>query len=254
MTVKPSEGLLCAVQLSHAYPRGKTALTDVNLSMGTGALGLLGPNGAGKSTLLRILATTLRSTGGSVQFGDADINTNLRHYRSKLGYLPQRFGFLPHFTVSEFLEYAAWLKLVPSSQRPRQVKRALEISDLGAIADNKMKKLSGGMLRRVGIAQAVVNEPSVLLLDEPTVGLDPEQRTHLRTILRSLSNQVVLIVSTHLTEDIAAICNRTVILDGGRVRFDGSRQELEQIGSDQQGPDSVLERGYTSIVRAARTR
>lgn len=248
--------------VGHSYRRrGKergtaTALVGVDLTLGVGAVGLLGPNGAGKSTLLRILATTLRPREGTVTLNGVEATANLRAYRRRLGYLPQRFGFLPQLTVAEFIEYAAWLKLVPASSRLQAVADALEATDLTSVAGRRMRELTGGMLRRAGIAQAVVNDPDVLLLDEPTVGLDPEQRTHLRAILRVLATRSCLLLATHLTEDVAAVCDRVLVLEAGRVCFDDHCHALEEYGAgdaaSSEPPGSALERGYARVVTGAR--
>ena len=242
-----NERVLTIDRVSHSY-RGTVALSNVSLELGVGATALLGPNGAGKTTLLRILATILNIQEGTVSAYEASIEHDVRKYRERLGYLPQKFGLLPQFTIREFLEYAAWLKLVPSAKRQSYVLGALDATDLQSMADRKIRDLSGGMLRRVGIAQAVVNQPSILLLDEPTVGLDPEQRSQLRVILRSLAEHMTILLATHLTEDASSICSRVIILAGGIVKFDDSIKELEELGGNRLGPDNVLERGYKCVV------
>src|SRR5690349_14105625 len=199
------------------------AIDGLDLAMGTGGHGLLGPNGAGKTTLMRSLATVLKPADGRLTLlGESvDGRADLRKVRRRLGYLPQQFGFYPRFTVREFVEYMAWLKEMPKTAIAGAVQRAVERVGLADRADAKMKTLSGGMLRRVGIAQAIVNDPLVLLLDEPTVGLDPEQRLAFRELLRGIGTEACVVVSTHLVEDVAAACTDVVLLDEGRLVWQG---------------------------------
>lgn len=244
--------------ITHTFVRQK-ALDDVSLHFSNGVFGLLGPNGAGKSTLLRIMATVLKPKRGDVRLlgmnpGDSH---DLRSIRRELGYLPQQFGYYPNFTVFEFIEYFALLKeMSPKRVRPA-VANAIERAGLEDRAKAKMKSLSGGMLRRVGIAQAIVNEPALLLLDEPTVGLDPEQRVLFRLLLREVGERSAVFVSTHLVEDVAAACSDVRILNEGRVVYAGDATELQRIGavapSDEATGDSDIERGYTSVLLASRT-
>jgi ABC-type multidrug transport system ATPase subunit len=174
-----------------------------------------------------------------------------REIRRRLGYLPQQLGYYPNFTVFEFVEYFALLKEVPAADVRPAVVRAIERVSLDDRARSKLKTLSGGMLRRVGIAQAIVNEPSLLLLDEPTAGLDPEQRVSFRALLREIGERSSVIVSTHLIEDVAAACSEIALLDAGRVVFHGTPDELTLIGEGGAG-DSPLERGYTRVLAGAR--
>jgi ABC-2 type transport system ATP-binding protein len=205
------------------------ALADLNLELGPGITGLLGPNGAGKTTLLRILATLLAPSAGQVQIdrwraGNAGDRVEIRR---RLGYLPQELGLYPRFTVFEFVDYLAILKeLDDVADRHRRVRSALEAVELAEVAGRKIRTLSGGMRRRVGIAQAIVADPELLLLDEPTTGLDPEQRMRFRRLLASLGTHRTVVLSTHLVEDVAAVCTRVVVLWGGRVRFCGTPTEL----------------------------
>lgn len=240
--------------LSHFYKKDRPALCDVNLQVGIGALGLLGPNGAGKTTLVRVLATTLRPTAGSLTLNGIEARRSLRSYRAQIGYLPQRFGFLPHFSLHEFLHYAAWLKLVPASRRDPAVNYALEATSLSTFAQRRMRELSGGMLRRAGIAQAIVNDPAVLLLDEPTVGLDPDQRAQLRDVLRYLSSHMAVVLATHLTEDVAAVCQRVVIVDKGQTCFDGTPVALSAIATEADRGDSPIERGYSAVIARGKSK
>lgn len=234
--------------------RKRTALDGVRIDLGPGVHGLLGPNGAGKSTLMRVLATVTPPTAGAVRVAGFDPSASgaAREARRRLGYLPQAFGFYPRFTVREFVEYFAWLKEVPAHRIPFAVQRAIGRVDLGSRAEDQLRRLSGGMIRRVGIAQAIVNDPDVLLLDEPTAGLDPEQRVDFRALVRELGVDACVLLSTHLVEDVAAACDDVVLLQEGRVLFTGTPRELvAQADGDSPG-DSPVERGYTTILRAAR--
>ncbi|MEN3609914.1 ABC transporter ATP-binding protein [Plantactinospora sp. ZYX-F-223] len=233
----------------------RVVLDDLDLELAVGVHGLLGPNGAGKTTLMRVLATVARPNRGRVRLLGHDIadRTALRQVRRQLGYLPQAFGYYPRFTVREFVEYFAWLKEMPRTRVPLAVERALERVGLLDRADERMKHLSGGMLRRAGIAQAIVNDPRVVLLDEPTAGLDPEQRVDFRTLLRELGVDACVLVSTHLVEDIGTACGRVSLVEGGRLVFTGTPEELAAAGVDGGSGDTAIERGYTAVLRGART-
>jgi ABC-2 type transport system ATP-binding protein len=230
------------------------AVDGLDLTLDTGVHGLLGPNGAGKTTLMRALATVVKPAGGTLTVLGADVagRTDLRTLRRGLGYLPQHFGFYPRFTVREFVEYMAWLKEMPKSVIPGAVQRAVERVGLADRADTKMKTLSGGMVRRAGIAQAIVNDPRVLLLDEPTVGLDPEQRMEFRDLLRGIGVDACVLVSTHLVEDVAAACTDVVLLDRGRLVWQGTPEQLSAQGGAENAGDSAIERGYSAVLRVHR--
>jgi len=231
------------------------AVDGVSLETGAGVFGLLGPNGAGKTTLLRMMATVIPPSSGRIRLLGRDPGSYgpRREIRRRLGYLPQNLGYYPGFTVAEFVEYFALLKEVPPGRIPKAVATAIERVDLGGRARSKLRTLSGGMLRRAGIAQAIVNEPELLLLDEPTAGLDPEQRVAFRSLLRELGEQATVIVSTHLVEDVGAACSEVALMDAGRIVFQGSPQELIACGegSDASG-DAPLERGYSAVLKQAR--
>jgi ABC-type multidrug transport system ATPase subunit len=230
------------------------AVDGLDMSLGTGVHGLLGPNGAGKTTLMRALATVVKPAGGQLTLlgQNADGRADLRRVRRGLGYLPQQFGFYPRFTVREFVEYMAWLKEMPKSAGPAAVQRAIDRVGLTTKAGARMKTLSGGMLRRAGIAQAIVNDPEVLLLDEPTVGLDPEQRMDFRDLLRELGVDTCVLVSTHLVEDVVAACTDVVLMNEGRVVFQGTPDDLIAYGAEGGAGDSPAERGYSSLLRRHR--
>jgi ABC-type multidrug transport system ATPase subunit len=235
---------------------GRTqAVAGVDLETGPGVFGLLGPNGAGKTTLLRMLATVIPPSSGRLRLLGRDPGGygGRRQIRRRLGYLPQNLGYYPGFTVADFVEYFALLKEMPPGRVPGAVAAAVERVDLGDKARSKLRTLSGGMLRRAGIAQAIVNEPDLLLLDEPTAGLDPEQRVAFRALLRDLAQQATVIVSTHLVEDVGAACSEVAVMDTGRIVFHGTPDELtaRAEGTDAAG-DSPLERGYSAVLAAAR--
>lgn len=232
----------------------RAALAGLDLELDPGVHGLLGPNGAGKTTLMRVLATIAKPTSGRVSVLGHDLrdHRSLRDVRRRIGYLPQQFGYYPRFTVREFVEYFAWLKEMPPGSVPTAVDRAVERVSLLDRADDKLRKLSGGMIRRVGIAQAIVNDPEVLLLDEPTAGLDPEQRVDFRRLLREIGVDVCVLVSTHLVEDVAAACSHVTLLNQGREVFRGTPEELVAAGEGTSGGDAPIERGYTAVLRASR--
>jgi ABC-2 type transport system ATP-binding protein len=234
---------------------GRTqAVAGVTMTAGPGVFGLLGPNGAGKTSLLRTLATVIPPSSGRIRLLGLDPGEyrQRREIRRRLGYLPQQLGFYPRFTVVEFVEYFALLKEMPAARVPRAVATAVERVGLGEQARAKLRTLSGGMLRRVGIAQAIVNEPELLLLDEPTAGLDPEQRVRFRALLRELGQRATVVVSTHLVEDVGAACSQVALMDQGKVVFDGTPGELTARGTEQGTGDAPLERGYTAVLAAAR--
>jgi ABC-2 type transport system ATP-binding protein len=236
---------------------GRTqAVAGVTMSAGPGVLGLLGPNGAGKTSLLRMLATVIRPTSGRIRLLDRDpaVAAQRRAIRRRLGYVPQQLGYYPSFTVVEFVEYFALLKEVPAAEVPRAVATAVERVGLGDKAKARMRTLSGGMLRRAGIAQAIVNNPELLLLDEPTAGLDPEQRVAFRGLLRDLGQTATVVVSTHLVEDVGAACTQVALMDGGRIVFHGTPPELTARGEGSTAAgDAPLERGYSSVLAQARS-
>jgi ABC-2 type transport system ATP-binding protein len=235
---------------------GRTlAVAGVDLRTGPGVFGLLGPNGAGKTSLLRVMATVLPPSSGRLGLLGRDPGSYgaRREIRRRLGYLPQNLGYYPGFTVLEFVEYFALLKQLPPARVPAAVAAAVERVDLGDKAKAKLRTLSGGMLRRVGIAQAIVNEPELLLLDEPTAGLDPEQRVQFRALLRDIGQHATVVVSTHLVEDVAAACAAVAVMDRGKIVFHGTPEELIGRGAGHGVGDAPLERGYSAVLAAARS-
>ena len=206
-----------------------TALTDVDLTLGLGITGLLGPNGAGKTTMLRILATALAADAGSVRILGEDPTTadGRVAVRRRLGYVPQETGFPRGFTAFAFVDYIAILKEW-SDQRAREteVRRVIDLVGLTDVATKRVSSLSGGQRRRVVLAQALLGRPDLLVLDEPTAGLDPAQRGRLRDVLGRVGESATVLISTHQTEDVAALCERVVVLDAGRILFDGAVSDL----------------------------
>jgi ABC-type multidrug transport system ATPase subunit len=220
-------GAVVAEALRHVYKGGTVALDGVDLEIGTGLFGLLGPNGAGKSTLMRILCTLLAPTGGSATVFGHDVVGDRAAVRSALGYLPQEFGAWRLHRVEEVLGTLASLSgLADKRQRTKRVEEVLEMVGLQEVGHRKVKKLSGGMLRRLGIAQALIHEPRLLVVDEPTVGLDPEERIRFRQLMATLGQERTIILSTHIVADLGAGCRDLALLDGGRVVFRGSPVEL----------------------------
>jgi ABC-2 type transport system ATP-binding protein len=236
---------------------GRTrAVAGVSMEAGSGVYGLLGPNGAGKTSLLRMMATVIPPTSGTLRLLGRDPGGYgpRKEIRRRLGYLPQNLGYYPGFTVVEFVEYFALLKEMPAARVPAAVAAAVERVGLGGKAKAKLRTLSGGMLRRAGIAQAIVNEPELLLLDEPTAGLDPEQRVAFRELMRDFGQRSTVIVSTHLVEDVGAACLQVALMDEGRIVFYGTPDELtaRAEGTSAAG-DAPLERGYSAVLAAARS-
>ncbi|WP_307801390.1 ATP-binding cassette domain-containing protein [Actinomadura violacea] len=240
--------------LTRSFRRRK-AVAGVDLALGAGVYGLLGPNGAGKTSLLRVLGTVIPPSSGELRLLGRDPagHAERREIRRRLGYLPQDLGYYAGFTVVEFVEYIALLKEMPRQRVPRAVAAAVEDVGLGDRARSKLRTLSGGMLRRVGIAQAIVNEPELLLLDEPTAGLDPEQRVQFRGLMRRMGERATVIVSTHLVEDVGAACDRVGLMSDGRLVFTGTPDELSARGAGTGVGDAPLERGYSAVLAEIRT-
>ena len=203
-----------------------TAVDQVSYSFGTGVYGLLGVNGAGKTTLIRILCTLLAPTGGTVAWNGRDIFSMGGEYRKILGYLPQDFGFYPDFTILDYLLYIASIKGLRPSAAKRRTKELLEQVGLSKHKNKKMKKLSGGMKRRAGIAQAMLNDPRILILDEPTAGLDPNERIRFRNLISELSQDRVVLLSTHIVSDVEYIANEILLMKEGRLTQTGTAQEI----------------------------
>ncbi|MGE5233350.1 MAG: ABC transporter ATP-binding protein [Acidobacteriota bacterium] len=203
--------------LGKRYPSGTEALRDVSLTMGEGVLGLLGPNGAGKTTLLSILATVTRPTAGSFRFAGEDALRRPLAVRRTLGYLPQDFGIYERLTAREFLSYLGRLKGLAGTDLRRRVGEMLELVNLHQAADRRLGGFSGGMRQRVGIAQALLGDPRLLIVDEPTVGLDPEERVRFRNLLAEAAHGRLVILSTHIVSDVEAVAARIAVLRHGRL-------------------------------------
>lgn len=214
--------------LDKIYQNGKKALSDVNLEIENGMFGLLGPNGAGKSSLMRILTTLMKPSNGQVNINGYDLMKNRAEIRKMLGYLPQDFRFFTKLKTWEFLDYAAGLSGIKSKkQRAQKVDEWLEKVGLFDVRERNANKLSGGMKRRLGIAQALIGDPQIIIVDEPTTGLDPEERIRFRNILSEISQRdVIIILSTHIVGDISSICQDLALLNKGQVGFKGSPEEL----------------------------
>ncbi len=196
------------------------AIRDLSLRAGPGMLGLVGPNGAGKTTLLRILATLLDPTTGHATWNGLDTARQGQAVRETLGYLPQDFGLYPELTARQFLRYMAAMKGLPTALARRRVDELIEVVHLSAEADRRLGGYSGGMKQRVGIAQALLNDPELLIVDEPTAGLDPAERIRFRTLLGSLTADRLIILSTHILGDVEAVATRLVLLKAGRILAD----------------------------------
>ena len=213
--------------VSHTYPNGKHALDNVNLEIETGLFGLLGANGAGKSTLMRIICSLHAPSAGSVTINGHDVATERRAIRQQIGYLSQDFGAWHLYQVREVLDTLAMLSgLNNKKERAARVDKVLDDVGLSKVADRKVKKLSGGMLRRLGVAQALVHEPRVLVMDEPTVGLDPEERLRFRKVMSDLSQDRIIILSTHIVADLGSGCSDLALINQGKLEFKGSPVEL----------------------------
>ncbi len=225
-------------QLTKIYRGNARALNSVDLAIPNGMFGLLGPNGAGKTTLMRILAGILHPTSGTLRVGAIDGTTEAGRTSIKrmLGYLPQDLGLYPDLPAREFLDYIAILKgLDDRARRSQRVEYLLDLVRLSDVAGRKLKAFSGGMKRRIGIAQALLNDPQLLIVDEPTAGLDPEERIRFRNLLAELGGDRIVLLSTHIVEDIAQTCHNLAILHQGRVLFQGTTDALIQAASGSVG-------------------
>lgn len=214
------------VDVSKVYGNGTLGVAGVSMRLEPGLVGLLGPNGAGKSSLMRIAATVTRPTSGRVLLDGADVTARPEPLRRNLGYLPQDFGVYPHLTAREFLSYLAAVKGLPATTARIRIGDLLELLDLAGAAKRPLGKYSGGMLRRVGIAQALLADPRVLIVDEPTAGLDPEQRVVFRNMLADLAADRIVLLSTHIVSDVESVAADIAIMAGGRLLVRGNPDEL----------------------------
>ncbi|KPL70911.1 ABC transporter ATP-binding protein [Ornatilinea apprima] len=212
--------------LSKQYRAGVWGLKDFNLELGAGVLGLLGPNGAGKSTLMRMLATITRPTRGSISWNGVDVVKSPDALRAVLGYLPQNFGVYPNLSALEFLEYMAAIKGLDGKAARRRIDELLQVVNLTEAARRPLGGYSGGMRQRVGIAQALLNDPQLLIVDEPTVGLDPEERVRFRNLLADLAGERIIVLSTHIVSDVEAIATDIVLINQGQLLDRAAPEDL----------------------------
>jgi ABC-2 type transport system ATP-binding protein len=213
--------------VSHIYPNGTRALDDVTLTIPRGMFGLLGPNGAGKSTLMRTIATLQMPTSGAIQFGSLDVLANPETLRRNLGYLPQDFGVYPRVSAYQMLDHLAVLKGISAkADRKAVVETLLDQVNLWAVRNKAISGFSGGMRQRFGIAQALIGSPELIIVDEPTAGLDPEERNRFLNLLAGIGENVVVILSTHIVDDVADLCPRMAVLAGGKLQLEGAPLEL----------------------------
>ena len=217
---------LALESVGYRYRGGHQAVADVGFTMAPGIVGLLGPNGAGKSTLMRVLSTLAKASSGRVLWRGEDIAHKPDVLRRELGYLPQDFGVYEALSAREFLAFLAAVKGLPPRSVSTRVDECLEMVGLGDVADRRLGGYSGGMRQRVGIAQALLNDPKLLIVDEPTVGLDPEERVRFRHLLAELAGERLVILSTHIVSDIEASASTLAVMSGGRLRFHGTPEAL----------------------------
>ncbi len=219
--------MLELTNVTHVYANGTKALDDVTLSVPKGMYGLLGPNGAGKSTLMRTIATLQAPTAGRIRFGDIDIVATPDKLRERLGYLPQDFGVYPRVSAYDMLDHMAVLKGVASArERKETVETLLNQTNLWTVRKKAIAGFSGGMRQRFGIAQALIGNPELIIVDEPTAGLDPEERNRFLNLLAEIGENVVVILSTHIVEDVADLCPRMAVLAMGRIQLEGAPHDL----------------------------
>ena len=219
--------MLTIENLTHVYGNGTRALDDVSLTIPKGMFGLLGPNGAGKSTLMRSIATLQTPTSGKIHFGDIDVVRNPEQLRRVLGYLPQDFGVYPRVSAYDMLDHMAVLKGISNGKdRKQTVEALLHQVNLWPVRSKALAGFSGGMRQRFGIAQALIGNPELIIVDEPTAGLDPEERNRFLNLLAEVGENVVVILSTHIVEDVTDLCPRMAVLAGGKIQLEGSPLDL----------------------------
>ncbi len=219
--------MLSIKNLVHVYANGTRALDDVSLNVPTGMFGLLGPNGAGKSTLMRSIATLQTPTSGAIDFDGIDVIKEPEKLRRTLGYLPQDFGVYPRVSAYDMLDHMAVLKGISSGKdRKETVETLLNQTNLWSVRNKAIAGFSGGMRQRFGIAQALIGNPKLIIVDEPTAGLDPEERNRFLNLLAEIADNVVIILSTHIVEDVADLCPRMAVLAGGKIQLEGAPAHL----------------------------
>lgn len=233
--------------LSKVYRQEKPVLSGINLKLRPPSIvGLIGPNGAGKTTFMKILVRQLLASTGSIKIDGMDIGESENYLKNRLGYLPQDFGLYEELTVNQFLDYMATLKGLGFEKKER-IKYFIEKTGLSEKQDARIKTLSGGQKQRVGIAQALLNNPELLIVDEPTVGLDPEERVRFRNLLAENANHRLVILSTHIIEDVESICNHLIVLNRGEILFDGNPVELIKKASGHVGMLESICEDYKNI-------
>jgi ABC-2 type transport system ATP-binding protein len=240
--------LIEAVEVSIGYRR-RLVFDQASFALSGRVVGLLGPNGAGKTTLLNAAATLLRLRGGVLRVAGTDLSSpdGVKTAHQQVALVPQRFGYHPGFTVDQFTQYTGWLKGLSGTELKNRTTRALEQVDLINQRNQKMGALSGGMLRRAGIASALVSKAKLIIMDEPTAGLDPEQRLHFRAVIEELSSQRSFILSTHLVEDVTALADQVAIIHKGKCLFNGPTQQLAEHGAGD------LDLGYVHLIHQTGT-
>lgn len=217
---------LCIDRLTKQYGN-KIAVDRVSLQLTTGVYGLLGANGAGKTTFMRMLCGILKPTSGTVTFDKMDVSSE--EYRTELGYLPQDFGYYPDFNGMDFLLYMASLKGLTKSEAKRKAKKLLELVSLSDVAKKKIATYSGGMKQRLGIAQALLNDPKIIILDEPTAGLDPKERVRFRNLIKNLGEESIVLLSTHIVSDVEHIADTVLMMKAGQIIYNGSADEIDDL-------------------------
>lgn len=219
------------LQINHVSKqfKDKKAVDNVSLCITPGVWGLLGANGAGKTTLMRMIAGIMQPTDGQVAYDGVPIDVMKEKYRDIFGYLPQEFGFYPEFTVKDYLEYVAALKGLTSRQSKKKIEELLDRLTLSNVKNKKIAKLSGGMKRRVGIAQALLNEPQILILDEPTSGLDPGERVKFRNLLSEFAHDRIVLISTHIVSDVEYIATKNAVMKDGKIIAAGTTENLVEM-------------------------
>ena len=210
-------------RISKKY-QSRTVVDGINVTLTPGVTGLLGANGAGKTTLMRMICGILKPTSGAIRLDKADVSDEI--YRDVLGYLPQDFGYYPSFTGRDFLMYMAALKGLEKSAAKRKCDELLSVVNLEDAANKKIKSYSGGMKQRLGIAQALLNDPKLIVLDEPTAGLDPKERVRFRNMISRLGNDAIVLLSTHIVSDVSQIADRILMIDSGKLIWGGERQDI----------------------------
>ena len=217
---------LCIDRLTKQY-ENKIAVDRVSLQLTNGVYGLLGANGAGKTTFMRMLCGILKPTSGTVTFDGMDVSSE--EYRAELGYLPQDFGYYPDFNGMDFLLYMASLKGLTKTEAKRKSKKLLELVSLSDVAKKKIATYSGGMKQRLGSAQALLNDPKIIILDEPTAGLDPKERVRFRNLIKELGTESIVLLSTHIVSDIEHIADTVLMMKAGQIVFNGSADEIDDL-------------------------